>query len=202
VVHLIKFSYVQKFPRASLLACARSKSVRREIRVPFAATRRRVIRRGEHVQRNGSQILCAFVVSGVQRRDDRSWEICTHGCCAFARVASMNRPRIPRARWYVALLRCCLISGVHCVQISPLNPFNAACLDLTSRPLRAIYMIKRDTMPNSSLITARSSPLTKYFWSCILTLYYYCVVSIILNNNNKLVQLYAYDVAFDNNKKL
>jgi len=113
---LNKIFHVQKFPRASLLAC------RREIRVPFAATRRRVIRRGEHAQRNGSQILCAFVVSGAQRRDDRSREICTHGCCAFARVASMNRPRIPRARWYAALLRCCLISGVHCVQISTLNP--------------------------------------------------------------------------------
>lgn len=46
------------------LSRARPKSVRREIRVLFAA----VWLEGESaIQRNGSQILCAFVVSGVQR---------------------------------------------------------------------------------------------------------------------------------------
>jgi len=33
--------------------------------------RRHMITRGAHVQRNGSQILCVFVVSHVQRRIDR-----------------------------------------------------------------------------------------------------------------------------------
>lgn len=59
-----------EIPGASFLrVCTYRESARREIRVPFAATRRRMIRRGEHVQRNGSQILCAFVVSGVQCRE-------------------------------------------------------------------------------------------------------------------------------------
>lgn len=130
VGRLIKFSYIQKF-HARLLSCSRTalKSAPRDVkslsRLPRAGHERVTmiarIRRGAHVRRNGSQILYAFVVSGVQRRNDRSREICTLGCCAFARGSSRWTGReFPATAWYV--ITCCPISRARCVQISALNP--------------------------------------------------------------------------------
>lgn len=94
---LIRSSEVRKFRVSGPRARAYRRKIPRGAHAEYeCAAVIACIRRGAHVQRNGSQILYAFVVTGVQRRNDRSLEICTLGCCAFARVASMNRPRIPR----------------------------------------------------------------------------------------------------------